>query len=281
MPCVTGPYVGVNCPLTLLKSSIRHDNRLISEKYLRQDVDPRFTDNAGAIQSIVTSSGQNDSGLFETNLRDERYLPFEGSGAISDWHIRLPKDFRQFDYDTISDVILHMRYTARDGGEPLLNHASSDLRDTLKEFLRTDGQKGLALPVSLRHEYPSEWYRFLNPPQDSVATLTMNLGPERFPFMFQGRSITINEVELFVKITPEFASTYNESTLKLSLSSGTTPIQLDITPWNGLLRVTPSSPHPEPIGGLGNWTLTAAVGGSEPINPKAIEDVLVICLYSV
>jgi hypothetical protein len=52
--------------------------------------------------------------LFETNLCDERYLPFELSGAVSQW--RLPADVRQFDYNTISDAILHLRYTARDGG---------------------------------------------------------------------------------------------------------------------------------------------------------------------
>ena len=35
---------------------------------------------------------QNDSGLFEPNLRDERYLPFEGCGAISSWCLELPKE---------------------------------------------------------------------------------------------------------------------------------------------------------------------------------------------
>ncbi|MBL8066243.1 MAG: prepilin-type N-terminal cleavage/methylation domain-containing protein, partial [Chthonomonadaceae bacterium] len=44
----------------------------------------------------------NDSGLFETNLRDERYLPFEGSGAESHWNIELPTSFPAFDYGTIS-----------------------------------------------------------------------------------------------------------------------------------------------------------------------------------
>ena len=108
IPCVTGPYVGVNCTLTLLKSSVRHSNSLgLPPRYLRkqEEDDPRFTDSNGAIQSIVTRSGQNDSGLFETNLRDERYLPFEGVGAISEWHIQLPRDFRQFDYETISDIV--------------------------------------------------------------------------------------------------------------------------------------------------------------------------------
>ena len=79
--------------------------------------DDRFSDHFGSMQSIVTSSGQNDSGLFETNLRDERYLPFENSGAISEWQLELPdRACRQFDYDTITDVILHLRYTAREGG---------------------------------------------------------------------------------------------------------------------------------------------------------------------
>jgi hypothetical protein len=100
IPCITGPYVGVNCTLTLLKSSIRKSN-IVGEKYARQEEDLRFSDRIGAIQSIVTSSGQNDSGLFETNLREERYLPFEGSGAISEWHIKMPKDFKQFDPDSL------------------------------------------------------------------------------------------------------------------------------------------------------------------------------------
>ena len=54
--------------------------------------------------------------MFETNLRDDRFLPFELAGAISTWQIDLPKPteaFPAFDYNTISDVILQVRYTAR------------------------------------------------------------------------------------------------------------------------------------------------------------------------
>ena len=95
--------------------------------------DSRFSDYFGSMQSIVTSTGQNDSGLFETNLRDERFLPFELSGAISEWQLELPAnpskdDPRQFDYDTIADVILHLRYTAREGGGLLRNGAVANLK---------------------------------------------------------------------------------------------------------------------------------------------------------
>ena len=84
IPCVAGPYTSINCTLTLLRNSVRtsSDPEPASTPG-RGGEDPRFRDNFGAIQSIVTSPGQNDSGLFETNLRDERYLPFEGAGAIS------------------------------------------------------------------------------------------------------------------------------------------------------------------------------------------------------
>jgi hypothetical protein len=55
---------------------------------------------------MVTSTAQNDSGLFELNLRDERRLPFEGAGAISNWRTELPNGVPQFDPETISDVVV-------------------------------------------------------------------------------------------------------------------------------------------------------------------------------
>ena len=50
--------------------------------------DARFPTSSG--RSIVTSQGQNDSGLFDANLHDERYLPFEGQGTIGTRRRQLP-----------------------------------------------------------------------------------------------------------------------------------------------------------------------------------------------
>jgi hypothetical protein len=110
---------------------------VIGDQYARVDAeDNRFSDSYGSLQSIVTSSAQNDTGMFETNLRDERYLPFENSGAISEWQLQLPADPSknepaQFDYNTISDVILHIRYTARDGGGLLRSGATANLQQLI------------------------------------------------------------------------------------------------------------------------------------------------------
>lgn len=283
IPCVAGPYAGVNCTLTQLNSSIRHANALPAGKYARKGDDPRFSDSFGAIQSIVTSSGQNDSGLFEANFRDERYLPFEGQGAISTWRIELPTHFKPFDYDTISDVVLHLRYTAREGGALLRQHAVAELSELVDSFVQPDGQQGLARIFSLRHEFPTEWHRFLNPAASTPAaqTLTMALTRERFPFLVQDRITDINMMELLVKIKPEYSVSHNESTLQLSLQAGTaasnTPATLSA--WNGLLRTAESSG-----GSLGNWTLTAwldAGGGvKQRLEPNAIQDILLVCRYT-
>ena len=91
--------------LSLLKSSLRKSPLLKDGEYRRlNSEDDRFLDYFGTIQSIVTSSATNDSGMFETNLSDGRFLPFEGAGAESKWKLELPASFRQFDYNTISKV---------------------------------------------------------------------------------------------------------------------------------------------------------------------------------
>jgi hypothetical protein len=43
----------------------------------------------------IAASTAHDSGVFELNFRDERYLPFEGAGAInSTWTLDLPSQVR-------------------------------------------------------------------------------------------------------------------------------------------------------------------------------------------
>lgn len=192
IPCVTGPYTSVNCTLTLTRSSIR-TRALIDDGYARivDAEDPRFSDYFGSLQSIVTSTGQNDSGLFETNLRDERYLPFEGSGVISEWQLQLPanpsnNDPLQFDYNTISDVILHIRYTAREAGGLLRNGAIANLTNQINAA-KTVGSVRL---FSLRHEFPTEWARFKSIKIGGAipdAELILDIREEHFPYWSKGR----------------------------------------------------------------------------------------------
>jgi len=208
IPCVTGPYTGVSCTLTLVKSSVRRSNTLLSGQYNRDlgNEDLRFADSVGAIQSIVTSSGQNDSGLFETDFHDERYLPFEGSGVISEWRIELSKDFRAFDYATISDVVFHLRYTAREGGGVLKQQAVIELQTVINEIALAENRAGLFRLISAKHEFPNDWHKFLHPKDtEDRQTLPITLAPERFPFQFKDKDIEINSMHLFLKCEEGFA----------------------------------------------------------------------------
>lgn len=190
IPSVTGPYTSVNCTLSLFKSSLRKSSLLKDGEYVREDSeDDRFSDSFGTIQSIVTSNANNDSGMFETNLRDERFLPFEGVGVISTWKLELPADHRQFDYNTISDVILHVRYTARQGGGLLRDKTV----EHMEERFEAANVSGLAVMLSLAHDFPNEWHKFVTGNSDFTATVKRNY----FPYFTQGKDINLDAVHLY------------------------------------------------------------------------------------
>lgn len=289
IPCVTGPYTSVNCTLTLLKNSVRKVSTLLDGNYSRQDEDPRFTDNIGAIQSIATSSAQNDSGIFELNFRDERYLPFEGAGEISEWRLELPKEFKQFDYDTISDVILHLRYTAREGGGLLKEQAIEELKTMLEEatLQLAENRKGLFRLFSAKHEFPSNWHKFLHPSnvQDPTLTLELNLSAERFPFQFRGKTIEIDQVGLFVKRKDSaegqslelFLTPPNES-VNDPMNPPNDPTELLSDPTKGNLLFTVKT-YSEGKS-VGKWVLKARKADIDPI-ADVIEDIGILCHYSV
>lgn len=124
----------VNGTLTLRASSVRM--RVTGAAYPRKtpnEPDARFRDELGALQSIVTSSGRDDSGLFELDPGDPRYLPFEGAGAISSWQLELPKTQPAAAAARLDDVVLHLSYTARDGGAALKAAALKELAAAPRE----------------------------------------------------------------------------------------------------------------------------------------------------
>jgi hypothetical protein len=265
VPCITGPYTGVHCKLTLLSSSVRTSTT--GQDYARAADDPRFMDDFSAIDSIVTSSGQNDPGLFEPNLRDERYLPFEGAGAISAWRVELPSTVRQIDYDTISDVILHVRYTARDGGGRLRDLASADVEDRLAQLA----------PVrlfSIRHEFPTEWARFKSTaaPNDLVFTIE----PEHYPLWTRGagpRTMrgasavgTATDVLLFAEVATQdgnvpahVAVTSTDSTGAACKADLAPDIDDDNLLIGALKLANPALPTDKiSMDAVGNWTLHMA-----------------------
>jgi Tc toxin complex TcA C-terminal TcB-binding domain len=309
IPSVVGPYTSINCTLTLLSNKTRISSNAQGE-YRERDDDPRFVTNFAAVQSIATSHAQNDSGLFELSFRDERYLPFEGAGAVSEWRIDLPPECNAFDLDTISDVIIRLNYTAREGGELLRKQAWSaatlpgpHAQPAVDRLGPLPAQPDLTRLYSARHEFPSEWYRFLSPPDSAAAqTLSIALTRERFPFQLRGKDLRIHQVELFLRFkTDEATRAYREEGAPLAVlltSPAGASANGSLTSAPVLLNGVPRAMIDVGDAGLGSWTLAASdadIGKIAPslrrtvtvdgaihqrLNADLVDDLVVVCHYS-
>ncbi|MDP2310023.1 MAG: neuraminidase-like domain-containing protein [Pseudomonadota bacterium] len=190
--CVSGPHGQVNMRLTLHRFSVR------------------TTANGGELDpvpdtsypSIVTSSALEDGGLFSNDPGSPRYLPFERKGAISSWHLAFAnQEYRQFDWSSVSDVVLHLRYTARDGGEVYRADRLSalDFSALVGGYTSTtvgsNASTRYVIGLSAKRDDPDAWYKA----QDEEAnSITLRLGPERLPYFATGRVVTVKCVHTVV-----------------------------------------------------------------------------------
>ncbi|KAA8644127.1 uncharacterized protein ATNIH1004_008325 [Aspergillus tanneri] len=177
IPCIVGPYASLNCTLSLQ----HHEYRVSSQHSdsIRTDPVP--------ITSIAVSSGVEDSGVFDLNFRSsDRYGPFEGAGAISSWSLQLPKH-RQFDYSTISDVVLHLRYTALDGSSVRETNASR----TIDEFFAATH----TLAINLSSEYAAQWQQMWTSGVMELPSLI-----PRLPYWTRDKTVTPSKVSLLTAL---------------------------------------------------------------------------------
>lgn len=81
----------------------------------------------------------------------------------------------------------------------------------------------------MKHEFPSEWYQFLNPADPNSAhpnggqIMSIPLTRERFPFQYRGKAIAFNQFELFLKLKAFYppSSGQTNSTPQQDYSGGT------------------------------------------------------------
>lgn len=221
LPCVTGPYTSVSCTLRLLKNYIRINTALTDDYAHAQDEggvwteDSRFVESNIPVKAIAASNAQNDSGVFELSFRDERYLPFEGAGAVSEWSLELFSDLpannpdpthpdfgkplRQFDYGTITDAVIHVKYTAKEDAGPFKNAAIKHLR----EYFEQDGAVPSLRLFNLRQEFPTQWHRFLNPanPANGKNIFELEMSQSVFRMLDEGKTLKVNTMWLLARCT--------------------------------------------------------------------------------
>ena len=167
VPCVVGPYSGVNAELTLTKAKEKESGEIA----------------VVSKQSIVTSHASSDSGMFELSLNDDRYLPFEGYYVDgSEWQIDLKAAQNGFDVTQVSDVVMHLRYTAKRSKDP-------------GEAPR---QRQGSVLLRLRSEFASSWQAAISAPAAKVLKLDFGVGREHLPYMLRAGGVKLKALAVCV-----------------------------------------------------------------------------------
>jgi hypothetical protein len=291
IPCVTGPYTGVNATLSLNSAMVRI--HAPSATYAPQSATSPPNDPTNVVLSplpaagtavIATSSGQNDAGLFDVNLHDERWLPFEGQGVISTWSLSVDPRDNNIDISTMTDVVLDMRLSARGAGDQT---AANYVRTALAKLKPPNPR---SIMISVRNTFGDSFYTFFNPPNTTATqqTLTLPLTNIVFPFSNLG-SIEIASIAFYVVLSLSnsgntFQATFgptagSSSPLALSVGPGQTlTATATFTPLASPQSFTLTAPAP---GSTLPTGLTTTVNGQTLLDPTKIQDILLIVNYSI
>jgi hypothetical protein len=243
-----GKFDNVKATLTLTANQVRVKTD-ISGGYAETPVgsDPRFVYHYAAVpQKIAMGNAQDDPGLFITaiasNIADQRYLPFENAGAVSSWHLEMPQITNEVDLSTVGDIMVHLFYTAIDGGAPLqqaaeANNAANLPTSGVKVF---SAQNDFAAPsASVANPYPiSPWQGFLSKPLVTSTTLAWPI-------------------------------TATQTTITVASDSGFPAVPFSISIGSEILEVTA-------VGGTSNTTWTVTRGQQGSIAAPASTEALVL-----
>lgn len=259
VPCVAGPYTNIGAKLTLKTSKLRRTPTIAPDALV--DIPNQ------KLTSIATSTAQNDGGTFELSFRDERYLPFEGAGAISTWSLEFPSQTRTFDYDTISDVIVGISYTAKDDSAFRLA-VENQVVDALTELASTQGMFRL---LSLRFEFPDVLQKLLHT-SGAVATAELNLTEHHFPYFLRKKELMISELSVMLKPSGEDPV----DTAGMNVAIGGASVQGG---WS-LMPGTSIRVGKAPVSGVVIRTWPLSVGGTA-LDDTVLEDVLILVKYTL
>lgn len=201
IPAIVGPYQNIKASLTQLTNKIIMKPDLNTVNYLLGDENASTPDSAvlrsnwKINQQIALSTGVNDSGLFQLNFGDERYLPFEGTGAVSAWKLEMDKAANPIDFESISDIIIQLNYEAVAGDE--------NFKANVKKLPELSVFFGYQL-LNLKEQYTSGWFTFMNPETtDNEQLLCFDITENLFRRNLN--DLTVSDVSLMLALTGDTA----------------------------------------------------------------------------
>ena len=187
IPALVGPYQNIHATLTQLTNQTITQPDVDAVNYLLGTPGATLPDpgvlrsNWWVNQQIALSTGTSDTGVLSVSAYDDRYLPFEGTGAVSTWRLSMPQENNLIDFHSVSDVVIQLVYSAVDGGAKFR-------RDVMSLPAMRTYQGSNYLPMA--QVYSTQWYEFLHAPVGSAQqTLSFTLA-NPVPSHINGAALT-------------------------------------------------------------------------------------------
>ncbi|MDV3348292.1 hemopexin repeat-containing protein [Leptothoe sp. LEGE 181152] len=163
----------VNATLSQLSSKLVMAADIKAVKHLidpSNEATPNVRVNWRANQQVALSHVDQyteNNGMFELNFGDERYLPFEGTGAVSNWRLELNGMKGSYNPADLLDVTVKLRYTAKQGGSRFAN----EVKGVLKPYHATSF-------FDLAYNFPDQWAALTSGDVDKAEiTFTRDMFP--------------------------------------------------------------------------------------------------------
>lgn len=261
LPVVLGPYQNVHATLTQLSNKIITSDGTDGEQAveylltgkgpmgaLKVDVNPN--------QQVALSQGVNDSGLFELNFNDARYLPFEGTGAVSSWMLEMPLAENSINFESLSDIIIQMKYTALAPSAPFKAYV-----------IGKRGNFNCSRIFSLAQEFGPAWQEFVQ--STNPQPLEFSVDPSKWRMNMSGFSIT--GLSLYLGGTGNLADTF-------TLDIATSPVVF--SPWSNGVAKPKTTPNISVNARAQSWTLKYTKSSKEQPLPSGATNLILVVEYS-
>lgn len=266
-PAVVGPYHNFNATWTQLghRTLLSPDKKALnyllgqgteepSPSALRVDWRPN--------QQVALSTGVSDTGLFQLNYSDDRYLPFEGTGAVSTWRLEINGVNGPLHRQTLSDVIVTVQYTARPGG--------SAFAEAVKKAVGKEPTERAWL-LNLATDYSDAWQSFMNNP---AAGLSFTVEQRNLP---GASSKQITGIYLHYELVTDPEEDISRQGLKLAYGSSNIPLKANA--FTGNLQAPLLEPGQTPTA-ANTWKLTpASPSANGKFNPRNVRSIALVCSY--
>ncbi|MGD1804800.1 hemopexin repeat-containing protein [Dapis sp. BLCC M126] len=176
-----GEGQSINATLTQLNHKLVMDTDIKAVKHLINPSNEPTTNvraNWRANQQVALSHVDQyteNNGMFELNFGDERYLPFEGTGAVSNWRLELNGMKGSYNPADLLDVTIKLRYTAKQGGSRFAN----EVKGVLKPYHATSF-------FDLAYNFPDQWEALT---AGDIDEMEINFTRSMFPNMMSSKII--------------------------------------------------------------------------------------------